>query len=269
MEAQQIAAPLAKHGANRTHSAAAEIGDVIVPSLDGEGPLWLQIRRSLALAILSGKWPAGTRVPAELQLTDHYATSRMTVNKALQSLASEGLIERKTKTGSVVTARARERPVLEIWDAADSVRRAGHRYRYKLLECAMAEPDWPARDDLGLGPKTAALRMSCLHLADDVPFQLEERLINIEAAPKITCQPLESVSPGQWLLANVPWTEARHVISARSAPPRIASILERQPGDACLVVERKTWNDDVPVTLVRFWYPGEDHALEGQFRPSW
>ena len=36
------------------------------PPLDGEGPLWLQIRRAIAQAILSGEWTAGTRIPAEL-----------------------------------------------------------------------------------------------------------------------------------------------------------------------------------------------------------
>lgn len=246
-----------------------EIGDVVVPPLDGDGPIWLQIRRSLAMAILSGKWPAGTKLPAELILTRHYSTSRMTVTKALQSLASEGLIERRTKAGSVVTARARERPVLEIWDASDAVRREGGIYSYRLLDCAMAEPDWPARRTLGLAPDTPAIRMLCLHLSDRQPFQLEERLINIEAAPQITCQPLETVSPGQWLLAHVPWTEARHMISARSADDRISDYLSVPPGEACLVVERRTWNEDVPVTFARFWYPGDDHILEGQFRPSW
>jgi GntR family histidine utilization transcriptional repressor len=246
-----------------------EVGDVIVPPLDGEGPLWLQIRRSLAHAILSEKWPAGTKVPAELVLTDHYATSRMTVNKALQSLVTEGLIERRTKIGSVVTARARERPILEIWDAADAVRRDGRRYGYKLLSCSAVESGDQSRGELGLDPETPAIRLTCLHLSNEQPFQLEERLVNVRAAPKITCQPLEDVSPGQWLLANVPWTEAKHVISARRAPPNIASQLAIEPGDACLVIERRTWNGSIPVTLGRFWYPGDDHALEGQFRPSW
>lgn len=245
------------------------VGDVIVPPLDGEGPLWLQIRRSLALAVLSGKWPAGTKIPAELVLTDHYATSRMTVNKALQSLVTEGLIERRTKIGSVVTARARERPVLEIWDPADAVRRDGRRYGYKLLSCKTVESGCSSRDELGLDADTPAIRLTCLHYSNEQPFQLEERLINVLTAPKITCQPLEQVSPGQWLLANVPWTEAKHVITARRAPMLIAEWLELEVDDACLVIERRTWNNGTPVTLGRFWYPGDDHALEGQFRPSW
>jgi GntR family histidine utilization transcriptional repressor len=240
-----------------------------IPALDGEGPVWLQIRRSIALAILSGDWPAGTRLPGEIYLTQHYKSARMTVNKAIQSLAGEGLVERRTKVGTVVTARARERPVLEIWDAADAVRRAGGRYGYRLLDCAMVGADSPIRSQMAIDPKAPMIRMLCLHSSDDKPFQLEERLINVEAAPKITCQPLENVSPGQWLLAHVPWTEAKHSISARGANVTVAGHLEIDEGDACLVVERRTWNGAIPVTLGRFWYPGDEHSLEGQFRPSW
>lgn len=253
----------------QTDPLEMEIGNVIVPQLDGEGPLWLQIRRAIAQAILSDKWAPGTKVPGELALTEYYRTSRMTVNKALQSLVTEGLVERRPKVGTVVTGRARERPVLEIWDAADAVRRAGRRYGYRLLECGMLAEGSPLRGELGLDTDTRAIRMVCLHMSNDRPFQLEERLINVEAAPKITCQPLETVSPGQWLLANIPWTTAKHVISARAANDRVAGFLEIERGAACLVVERRTWNGTTPVTLGRFWYPGDDHALEGQFRPSW
>jgi GntR family histidine utilization transcriptional repressor len=253
----------------QTDQTGIEIGNVIVPQLDGQGPLWLQIRRAIAQAILTEKWPPGTKIPAELALTKYYRTSRMTVNKALQSLVTEGLLERRTKVGTLVTSRARERPVLEIWDAADAVRRAGGRYGYRLLECGMLAENNPSRAELGLDAGTPAIRMVCLHLSGEQPFQLEERLINVEAAPKITCQPLETVSPGQWLLANIPWTSAKHVITARAATFRVAGFLQIEPGEACLVVERRTWNADVPVTLGRFWYPGDDHALEGQFRPSW
>lgn len=250
-------------------SAFDESDEVRIPPLDGEGPLWLQIRRSLAFAILNGDWPAGTKVPAELFLTNHYSTARMTVNKAIQSLAAEGLVERRPKLGTVVTARARERPVFEIWDAADAVHRLGGHYGYRLIECGMVPATSPVRAEIGLDAKTPAIRMLCLHLSDDRPFQLEERLINVEAAPKITCQPLADVSPGQWLLANVPWTEARHSISARGATAMVAEQLGLRPGDACLVAECRTWNGEIPVTLGCFWYPGDDHSLEGRFRPSW
>lgn len=240
-----------------------------IPALDGQGPLWLQIRRSIALAILGGDWPAGTRVPPEMVLSEHYNTARMTVNKAIQSLATEGLLQRRTKVGTVVTELARERPVMEIWDAADSIRRDGRQYSYKLLECEMVRGPSPARALIGVGAYTPLVRMLCLHSADARPFQLEERVVNVDAAPQIACQPLETVSPGHWLLAHVPWTQAKHSITARAAGPVIAAYLALDPGEACLVVERRTWNVEVPVTFGRFWHPGGDHSLEGNFRSPW
>jgi len=240
-----------------------------IPPLDGEGPLWLQIRRSIALAILNSDWPAGTRIPPELVLTEHYKTSRMTVNKAVQSLATEGLLQRRTKVGTVVTERARERPVMEIWDAADSIRRDGRRYGYKLLECETIRGPSPLHAAIGVGDTTPLVRMLCLHLADNRPFQLEERLINVDAAPQIARQPFETISPSAWLLAHVPWTNARHSIAARGADERIARHLAIEVGEACLIIERRTWNGDLPVTIGRFWHPGDDHSLEGNFRPSW
>src|SRR5580693_10796768 len=101
--------------------ASQETSAPSIAALDGEGPIWQQIRRVLARPILSGEWPPGTRIPAEESLTKRFRTSRMTVGKALQSLAKEGYVERKRKLGTVVTDRAQERPVFEIWDVADLV----------------------------------------------------------------------------------------------------------------------------------------------------
>ena len=54
---------------------------------EGEGPVWLQIRRALSGRITSGAWPPGTRIPSEIDLTAHFGVSRMTTNRAIQSLA--------------------------------------------------------------------------------------------------------------------------------------------------------------------------------------
>ncbi len=245
------------------------MNDQTIPPLDGEGPLWLQIRRAIAIAILDQRWPAGTQVPPEQRLTEHYATSRMTVHKAIRSLAAEGLVERRPKLGTIVTPRAGERPVFEIWDAADAVHRAGGHYGYSLIDAATLPAGAPGHGELGVADDAPVLRLLALHLADGRPFQLEERLVNVEAAPRIARQPLETVSPGQWLLAHVPWTEARHSITARGADGLVAGHLQLELGEACLVIERRTWNGTMPVTLGRFWYPGGDHSLEGRFRPSW
>jgi GntR family histidine utilization transcriptional repressor len=168
----------------------------------------------------------------------------------------------------VVAERAQERPVFEIWDTADIITRAGGVYRYRLLESAVVKDDQAKRDLLDVGRNTPLLWMRCLHLSGDTPFQLEERLVNIDAAPGVTSQPLETTAPGPWLLAHVPWTQAEHTISASAAGPAESEALALALNTACLVVERRTWNGDVPVTLARLWHPGTQHKLKGRFEPA-
>jgi GntR family histidine utilization transcriptional repressor len=60
-------------------------------------------------------------------------------------------------------------------------------------------------------------------------------------------------------VACVPWSSAQHSIRAAAATPENAALL---------VVERQTWNADLPVTHVRFTYPGDSHALVARFTPS-
>jgi GntR family histidine utilization transcriptional repressor len=230
--------------------------------------MWQQIRRALAQPILRGEWPPGTRMPAELELTERFGTARMTVAKAMQSLASEGLVERRRKLGTVVADRPQERPVFEIWDIAELVTRAGAKYSYKLLACEHLKRDPERRELIGVSPRTPTLSMLCLHLSDGEPYQLEERLVNIDAAPGITCQPLDQEGPGPWLVTRVPWTDAEHKITAHEAPVAVARHLKIEPRAACLVVDRRTWNDSVPVTYARMWHPGGQHALVGHFQPT-
>src|SRR3984893_11841044 len=131
----------------RNVPSAVRARRAVVPSLDGGGPIWQQIRRALVGPILDGEWPPGTRIPSEMELAQRFGASRMTVCKAIQSLATDGLVQRRRKSGTVVAERALERPVFEIWDIADLITRAGGSYAFRLLECCKLAQD-PARRGL-------------------------------------------------------------------------------------------------------------------------
>jgi GntR family transcriptional regulator len=75
-------------------------------------PKHLRLREGLRRAIESGRLPPGTRLPAEPEIAALVGASVGTVQRALRSLAEEGLIARRTRAGSVVLDRRRpmERP---------------------------------------------------------------------------------------------------------------------------------------------------------------
>lgn len=234
-------------------------------TLDGEGPLHAQIRRAVGAAILSGRIPPGGRVPSEAELMRLFGASRMTVHRAISDLAGEGLVRRNRRAGTVATNEARGRAVFEIWDIGAEVRRAGGAYRHEMLSRRLRAATADDARRLGVASGARVLATATRHLSDDAPVQVEERLINLAAAPTAEAERFAATPPGRWLLDHVPWTEAEHAISAENAPARIAERLNVAPGSACLVVERRTWNGDAPVTFARLWHPGARHRLVGRF----
>src|SRR5690606_36607359 len=68
-----------------------------------EVPLYVQVREFLRESIMSGKLPAGTRLPASRQLARDLGVSRVTIETAYADLEAEGLIVRRTGSGSFVS----------------------------------------------------------------------------------------------------------------------------------------------------------------------
>ncbi|GAB1482422.1 GntR family transcriptional regulator [Treponema sp.] len=66
------------------------------------GRKYVAIYQELRQQLLDGSFHEGERLPTEKDFSEKYAVSRPTVTKALNALASEGLISRKTGSGSYV-----------------------------------------------------------------------------------------------------------------------------------------------------------------------
>ncbi|MFZ5609761.1 MAG: UTRA domain-containing protein [Pseudomonadota bacterium] len=230
-------------------------------TLDGKGPLYAQIKRAIAGQITAGQWKPGAPIPFEEDLSARFNTSRMTVNRALTSLAEEGLIVRIRRKGSFVAAQSSHHASFTISDIRDEIEASGAAYRYELIHRAI---QW--RPLASFGEK--ALHLVCRHSADNAPVLLEERWIDLATVPQAADQDFCKIQPNSWLLEHVPWTKAEHQISAVNASPRTAGLLDLAPGTACLVLERKTWREAQPVTFVHLIYAGPAHRLVGTFAPT-
>jgi GntR family histidine utilization transcriptional repressor len=218
--------------------------------------------------ILSGAWPPGHRIPFEHELATQYGCSRMTVNKALSQLAKAGLIERRRRSGSFVRQPQSQAAVLEIHDIRVEVEALGLPYRYELESREKRRATGQDRTLLGLESPVAVLALDCRHFAGKRPFCHEARLISLASVPDAAEESFRDVAPGPWLVAQVPWSAAEHRIRATAADADMAAALDIAAGSPCLVVERRTWSAEHPVTHVRFTYAADSHALVARFTPS-
>jgi DNA-binding GntR family transcriptional regulator len=67
-------------------------------------PRYVQIAASLRRAIAEGRYPVGAQLPTEHELCRQLGVSRFTVREAIRVLTSAGLVRRKARAGTVVTA---------------------------------------------------------------------------------------------------------------------------------------------------------------------
>jgi GntR family histidine utilization transcriptional repressor len=226
-----------------------------------------RILADISERILSGIWPPGHRIPFEHELSAEYGCSRMTVNKALSQLAKAGLIERRRRSGSFVRRPQSQAAILEIHDIRTEVEALGLPYRYERVARQQRRSNAEDRDRLSLDGAVMVLSLECRHYAGERPFCREERLISLAAVPEAAEEEFLFTAPGPWLVGHVPWSAAEHRIRAASAGRQDAAALDIAAGSACLVVERRTWSAERPVTHVRFTYAADSHSLVARFTP--
>jgi GntR family histidine utilization transcriptional repressor len=243
------------------------VGALEAVKLDGAGPIYDQIRRAIRDLIVDGTWPPGTSVPPEHALMEQLRASRMTVHRALVQLAREGLITRRRRSGTIVASPPTSHAMFDILSIPDEVRRLGQDYGFEILSRSDGRPSAEVAQRFELKRSAAVSHLVVLHRGDGAPHVLEERVIHLASVPDAARERFDVTPPGDWLLENSLWSQAEHALSAIGAEPDEARLLAVGEGAACLLVERRTWNQDAPITAVRLLYPGPRHRFVGRFGP--
>lgn len=224
----------------------------------GPGPETLgfrDVKRIVLDRVQDGTWPPGSLLPAETDLARDFACARTTVNRAMQELAAEGLLERRRKAGTRVRAAPIRQARLTIPLIRNEVEATGAAYRHALIDRDRAPaPDW-LRARLALPPDRPVLHLRCLHFADNAPFAFEDRWINLAAVPDADAADFAAIGPNEWLVREVPLTNAEFSFRAVAADPTAAGLLGVPTGTALFCAERVTWLKGIPVTLAAVFYP--------------
>lgn len=201
-------------------------------------------------------WPPGSQLPAEVELAEEFGCARATVNRAMRELSEDGILDRKRKTGTRVNLAPVRQAKFEIPLVRAEVEAGGSAYRYALVDRdVMPAPDW-LRARLDLRPDNEVLHVTCMHFADNTPFQFEDRWINIAAVPGVVSANFTETGPNEWLVDAVPFTDVEICFSAVAADDSIAAFLSLQPGAPVFVTERTTWLSGEAVTYARLCFHG-------------
>lgn len=210
-----------------------------------------EVKSDILAKIVSGDWGPGELVPNEMDLTVTYNCARATVNRAMRELADEGIIERRRKAGTRVRMMRIRQAKFDIPVLRNEIEALNAEYRYSLVSCSVeTSADW-LRARLQLSKAADVLHLTCMHYADGNPYQYEDRWINLDALPQARDVDFSSIGPNEWLLSEIPYSDAEISFSAALANKEITEFLGCAVGDPVFTVERSTWLTEQAVTYVR------------------
>ena len=243
-------------------------GSIELSAPGGAQPLYRRVKEHILDRVRSGDWPPGHRVPSENRLVDELGISRMTVNRALRELADEGVVERLQGVGTFVCRPTRQTSLVELRDIADEIRARGRRHSARVVSIREipADPHLQARfEDPSLGRLFHAV---IVHSEDGIPVQIENRHVNPRVAPEFLAQDFERTTSTEYLLSITPVSELEHVVRAIVPTPTERELLELDPNEPCLSVDRRSWSFDLVATEVVLTYPASRYELRGRHSTS-
>lgn len=231
-----------------------------------ERPAYEQVKGWIRRHISRGEWKPGDAVPSEAALMERFAISRMTANRALRELATEGLVTRVQGSGTRVAELHRISSQLVIRDIHEEMAERGHVHSTRILKVAREKAGPVLAQTLGVRKGAPVFHSVLVHLENGVPIQYEDRYVNPQAAPGYLQTDFSRVSPTSHLLRHAPLTEASYTIEAALPTPEEARALEIASGDPCLVMVRRTVSGAHVASVARQLYPGTRYSFSGKFQ---
>ena len=226
-----------------------------------------RVKQHLKTDLSQGRWPPGTLMPSESELVAQFGVSRMTINRALRELQSEGLIDRVQGVGTFAAQLHRVSSTLTIRDLHEEIEARGHRHHVEVKLVREERAGAGLALQLGLSLDAPVYHSLIVHFDNGLPLQCEDRYVNPAWSPNYLSVDFSRTTPTQHLLEVAPWWEAQYTIDASTPTTQEAELLGIQATDPCLVLVRRTVSHGVAVTLARLVHPGTRYQLVGQFSP--
>ncbi|MCT4655086.1 MAG: GntR family transcriptional regulator [Cohaesibacter sp.] len=222
--------------------------------LRGDKIRYRDVKNEILSRIHDKVWPPGSLMPGEIELAEEFGCARATVNRAMRELAEEGIIDRKRKAGTRVNVSPVRHAKFEIPLVKVEIEGLGATYRYAFIGQTLERaPDW-LRARIGLEPDDEILHIRCMHYANNAPFQFEDRWINATVVDKARKADFSAISPNEWLVNEVPFTDAEISFCASSLDQTMARFLSMTAGEPVFIAERTTWLNEQPITFAQLTF---------------
>lgn len=153
--------------------------------LSGDGPLYIRLKNAIEEAVDAGRLAPGTALPAERELAMELGVSRVTVRRAIDALAQDGLLQRRHGSGTFVAQPVDkiQQPLKRLTSFTEDMQSRGLSPRSRWIERSLVAASPEEIMKLGLSPGSQVARLKRIRLADDMPVAIETTSLPADILP--------------------------------------------------------------------------------------
>ena len=144
-------------------------------------PRYLQIKNAILEKIQSGDLQPDDKIPSEHKLAKKFSVSRLTVQRAIRELVSEGLLRRRQGSGTYVNSFTHRFSLVEVRDVVDEIAKQGGAPSSEVLLQRRLVPPPEIDELLELEKGQEVFHVAVLQSMDGVPVAHEERYAVVSA----------------------------------------------------------------------------------------
>lgn len=230
-------------------------------------PRYLQIKNAILENIQSGDLQPDDKIPSEHKLADQFSVSRLTVQRAIRELVSEGLLRRTQGSGTFVNNHTHRFSLFEVRDVVDEIARQGGAPSSEVLLHRKFVPSAEVNELLELDQGEEVFHVAVLQSMDGEPVAHEERFAVVDVYRDFLEQDFARRSVFDYLAARSVLQDIENVVSAVHVGRRLAGLLEIDSDEPCIRVQRRNWYRGQCVTLTRITYAGTRQVLASRYQP--
>ncbi|MFK5978238.1 MAG: GntR family transcriptional regulator [Rhizobiaceae bacterium] len=212
---------------------------------------WHHVHEDIQQRILDRRLLPGQKLPKDDILAKQYGCARTTVQRAMRELAESGAVDRRRKGGTRITQNPVTRAQVEIPITRLDIEERGCSHGYQLVSSEIERLPFEIASRFELLEQQDMLNVRALHFADKRPYIFEDRWISTQTVPEILDVNFGVENANEWLIRNRPYSRCDIRIFAIKANDEEAQLLQTEPAEALLVIERTTWIENRPITSVR------------------
>lgn len=199
-------------------------------------PLYQQLAEVLADALAAGELGAGQALPSERRLSATLGVSRVTLRRALDLLSREGRLRRQQGTQTRVAERV-EKALSTVTGFSDELAARGSVPGHRWISRRTVLPTPSEALALGLSATDPVVRLIRIRTADGRPLAIERATVPQSILPSgdMVEASLYATMRG---LGVAPVRGAQRIRAGLMSAVE-ADLLEADPGDPLLIIERR------------------------------